>query len=497
MTTSSVRIETELLPERRKKDSARLTWDTKPKRAPNPKDIEFQTAEIVIPNPNRDQQRLSTFFPDLSKVEIDRTKMNRLIWGDNLLAMQALLASGYEEKVRLIYIDPPFWTDENYYLTVNIGAEGVTKSPSVIERLAYKDYWEGGVDSYLDMMYPRLHLMKRLLSKNGILFIHTDWHVGHYVKILADEVFGRENLRSEIIWQRFLFHADAKRFGMVHDTILEYSRGDSYTYFPQFGKWKKDYIESHFQKDKDGRLYRLDNPLAEGQGPPRRFGNRILEPRPGTHWRWGQEKIDEAIKEGRIVFTSTGWPAVKRYLDEKEGPTVHSLWTDITPINSQAEERVGFPTQKPEALLERILKSSSNEGDLVADFFCGSGTTLAVAEKLKRKWIGCDFSKTALQMSRNRLVIMDSHPFLLENIGNYQRHMIYLSGGRIFEMQHIVLKLYGAMPRKDFPELGVKKADDGVTELVYVGYPDRAVTAKKTEELAHLAENLDEMGIDA
>lgn len=497
MTTSSVPIDNELLPERRKKDSARLSWNTKPKRAPNPKDIEFQTAEIVIPNPNRDQQRLSTFFPDLSKVEIDRTKMNRLVWGDNLLAMQALLASGYEEKVGLIYIDPPFWTDENYYLTVTIGDEGVTKSPSVIERLAYKDYWEGGVDSYLDMMYPRLHLMKRLLSKNGVLFIHTDWHVGHYVKVLADEVFGTENLRSEIIWQRFLFHADAKRFGMVHDTILEYSRGESYSYFPQFGKWKKDYIESHFHKDENGRMYRLDNPTAPGHGKtgkPMRFGDKLLHPPKGTMWRWAdQDEVDRFMKDGRVVLTSTGRPAVKRYLDEKQGPTIHSIWTDVS-LNAVASERVGFPTQKPEALLERILKSSSKEGDLVADFFCGSGTTLAVAERLKRKWIGCDFSKTAIQISRNRLVTMDSHPFLLENIGNYQRHMIYLSGGRIFEMQHIVLKLYGAMPRKDFPELGVKKDDDGVTELVYVGYPDRAVTAKKTEELAHLAENLDGTG---
>ena len=485
-------------PERRKKDSVRLVWDTKPKRAPNPRDIDFQTAEIVIPNPHRDQPSLSSFLRGLSIADIDRARMNRLIWGDNLLAMQALLASGYEEEIGLIYIDPPFWTGENYYNSVMVGTEEVTASPSVIQRLAYKDIWEGGIDSYLDMLYPRLQLMKRLLSENGVLFVHTDWHTGHYVKVVCDEVFGRENFRSEIIWQRFTFHADAKRFGMVHDTIFEYSKGDEYVYFKQFGEWNKEYIDSHFKKDENGRLYRLDNPTAPAHGStgkPMRFGDKILTPPKGAMWRWAsQEQVDQLMKEGRIVLTSTGMPAVKWYLDEKEGPVVHSLWTDIPPVNPQAKERIDFPTQKPEQLMERIINSSSKEGDLVADFFCGSGTTLAVAERLGRRWIGCDFSKVAIQMIRNRLVGMETHPFLLENIGNYQRHMVYLAGARIYEMQHIVLKLYGATPRKDLPELGTRKGDDGVTELVYVGYPDRAVTSKKVEELAAQAETLDGTG---
>jgi len=484
--------------EKRKKNSARLVWGSKPKRAPNPRDIEFQTAEVVIPNPFRDQTRLSSYSTDLSRAAIDATKMNRLIWGDNLLAMQALLASGYEDKVGLIYIDPPFWTDEDYYLNVTVDGGGVTRSPSIIERLAYKDYWEGGIDSYLDMLYPRLQLMKRLLSKNGVLFVHTDWHVGHYIKVIADEVFGGENHRSEIIWQRFSFHADAKRFGMVHDTLLEYSRSDEYTYIPQTGKWKKQYVDSHFREDPDGRQYTLSDATAPGHGStgkPMRFGDKLLHPPKGTMWRWAdQDEVDRLMKEGRIVLTSSGRPRVKWYLDEKEGPTVHSIWTDIPPLNSQAAERVGFPTQKPEALLERIIRSSSNEGDLVADFFCGSGTTLVVAERLNRKWIGCDFSKTALQVTRNRLVDAEARPFLVENIGNYQRHMIYLAGARIYEMQCIVLKLYGAVPRQDLPELGVRKGDDGALELVYVSYPDRPVTARKVAELAVQAETLDGTG---
>jgi hypothetical protein len=194
---------------RRKKDSARLIWDSKPRRAPNPKDIEFQTAEVVIPNPHRDQTALSYFTEDLTHPEIDKSRTNRLIWGDNLLAMQTLLAQGYEGKINLIYIDPPFWTGENYYANFAIEGESVTKSPSVIERLAYKDIWAGGIDLFLDMLYPRLQLMKRLLADNGSIYVHLDWHCGHYVKVMMDDVFGEgrtEGVKqlpvfgTELIW---------------------------------------------------------------------------------------------------------------------------------------------------------------------------------------------------------------------------------------------------------------------------------------------------------
>jgi adenine-specific DNA-methyltransferase len=477
----------------RRKDSARLQWDSKPRRAINPRDIEFQTAEIVIPNPARDQSTITSFVKLIDKIQIDKSKMNRLIWGDNLLAMQALLGSGYEGKIALIYIDPPFWTGENYYATFEIEKTEITKAPSVIERLAYKDIWEGGIDSYLDMMYPRLQLMKRLLSDTGVIFLHTDWHMGHYVKIISDEVFGSENFRSEIIWQRFLFHADAKRFGMVHDILYQYSKTDMYTYHPQFGKWKQEYIDSHFKKDENGRYFGLEAAVGAGQGPPRRFGDKILAPRRGSHWRWSQETIDKLMQEGRIIFTDSGKPRLKYYLDSKQGPVVHSIWTDIPSVNSMASERTGFPTQKPVALLERIIKSSSNEGDIVADFFCGSGTSLVAAEKTNRRWIGCDFSKTALQVARNRLVQNDAKPFLIENIGNYQRQLIYLAGSRISEIQTVVLKLYGATTRKDYPDIGTKKVEEKM-ELVYVSYPDRPVSAKKAEELESLAEHLDGKG---
>jgi len=217
---------------------------------------------------------------------------------------------------------------------------------------------------------------------------------------------------------------------------------------------------------------------------------------PAKGWLYSKERMEEMYKNNELIMpkTKNGRIYRKIYLDEYKGQMVQNIWTDIPIVNPMARERLDFPTQKPEALLERIIKASSNEGDLVADFFCGSGTALAAAERLGRCWIGVDFSKVAIQVARNRLVNMDAKPFLVENIGNYQRHMIYLYGGRIYEMQRIVLKLYDATPRKDYPDMGIRKAEDGVTELIWVSYPDRPVTAKKVEELAKLAEGLDGRG---
>src|SRR3989337_1491148 len=196
----------------RKKDSARLAWDSKPRRAPNPKDIEFQTAEVVIPNPvHREQIPLSFKDGILGDADIDKQKVNRLIWGDNLLAMQALLSQGYEGKINLIYNDPPFDSkaDYSHKMTINDnptlekGGKGgfeFTKEPSVIERLAYKDTWAGGTDSYLDMLYPRLQLMKRLLAEDGSIFIHIGSNMSHHIKIMLDEIFGRDCFRNDLIW---------------------------------------------------------------------------------------------------------------------------------------------------------------------------------------------------------------------------------------------------------------------------------------------------------
>ncbi len=496
---------------RRKKDSAKLVWDTKPKRAPNPRDIEFQTAEIVIPNPQKaqgnlpllavPQSGLTSLFPGqmgelpLGGFDIDKTKMNRLIWGDNLLAMQALLAQGYAGKIDLIYIDPPFLSSADYSFQLSIEDKQVTKEASIIERLAYTDTWEGGLDSFLDMIYPRLQLMKRLISDKGSIYIHIDWHVGHYVKLLLDEVFGLSNFRNEIIWQKIrTTKAQTLGFGNVHDAIFVYTKTDDAFFENQYIPFDDKYIKTHYKKDENNRFYRTVSLLQRGQGQARKFGNKLLEPPNGMHWIWSQDRIDTAMSQGLIRFTSNGRPEKVQFLDDMKGDIVDDIWNDIYPINSQAKEDLDYPTQKPEALLERIIKASSNEGDLVADFFCGSGTTMAAADRLNRRWIGCNLDKVGIQVSRNRLVNQQSQPFLLENIGNYQRHMIYLSGSKIGEMQRIILKLYGADPRSDRPDLGIRTQEGQEPELVYVGYPDRPVTAKKVIELAQDAQILDGTG---
>jgi adenine-specific DNA-methyltransferase len=381
----------------RKKDSARLVWDTKPRRAPNPKDIEFQTAEVVIPNPKiAGELPLSFCDGKLGETEFDKQKMNRLIWGDCLLAMQALLNQGYEGKINLIYIDPPFDSKADYSHRLTIEGSEFTKEPSVIERLAYKDTWTGGTDSYLDMLYPRLQLMKRLLAEDGSIYVHLDWHVGHYVKVVMDEVF-TSNFINEIVWKKLSTpKAQTTGFGNVHDCVFLYSKSGKVKFNQLRRKHRKEYLEQMYRyvDEKTGRRYRLHDFTQKGQGPSRKFGDKILTPPPGKHWIWSQEKIDEGMQEGLIVFSGTGLPQVKRYLDEVMGHVVDDIWTDIDPIGSVSLERTDFDTQKPEDLLCRIIEASSSGKDLVADFFAGSGTTGVVAEELGRRWIMCASCRT-------------------------------------------------------------------------------------------------------
>ncbi len=446
----------------RKKDSARIVWDSKPRRAPNPKDIEFQTAEVVIPNPETAGQLPLTFADKLfGEEEPDKQKMNRLIWGDNLLAMQALLHQGYEGKINLIYIDPPFDSKADYSHKIKLGETEFTKEPSVIERLAYKDTWAGGTDSYLDMLYPRLQLMKRLLAPDGSIYVHLDWHVGHYVKVMMDEIFDKHNFINEIVWWYKRWTATSNKFQRMHDTIFFYGRSDKY------------------------KFNQLFQPLAESTKKVHGDTKRI-------------NIFDE---EGRMV--------TKKTEEKSVGVQMHDVW-EIPFVVEHSQEQSGYDTQKPIELLGRIIDASTNEGDLVADFFIGSGTTALAAEGWRskkegdktiyynnskpRRWLGCDLGKVSIQAARAQLVKYDARPFLIENIGNYQREMIYLGGARIYEMQKIILKLYGAEPMANRKDLGVRKTEDGTLELVYCGYPDRAVAAHKVEDLAIEAATLDGTG---
>src|SRR3989344_1244821 len=228
------------------KDTAKLIWASKPKKEPAAKDLDFQTAEEVYPNKEdikSKDKKLNAFWSDTKEISDDP---NRIIWGDNLLVMKALLAKGYEGQVDLIYIDPPFNTGENFNFSnqVQIGDSPFDKELTMSERLAYTDTWKRGLDSFLDMMYPRLQLMRKLLSENGSIFVHCDSNASHYIKIIMDEIFGKENFVNEIVWLRTRAqHTDSKGFGNVHDTILVYSKTKDYFYKPQYIGHKPEYIE--------------------------------------------------------------------------------------------------------------------------------------------------------------------------------------------------------------------------------------------------------------
>jgi adenine-specific DNA-methyltransferase len=383
---------------------------------------------------------------------------NRLIWGDNKLVMASLLKD-FRGKIDLIYIDPPFDVGADFTMQVAIGdeKEAVEKDQSLLEMVAYRDMWGKGTDSYLHMMYERLTLMKELLVESGTIYVHCDWRVAHFIRGLLEDIFG-DNFLNEIIWRRSTSHSDAKKLGQVHDTIYWFSKGSDHRFNPLFRPYSQEYIDRYFRfKESNGRLYWKEDATGAGQGPPRKFGDRIISPPSGRHWRWTQETIDKLYAGGRFVFTKTGKPEFKRYLDEQEGEPLGDLWDDIKRINMMAEERLGYDTQKPEALLERIIKASSNEGDLVADLFCGSGTTGSVAERLGRRWIMCDLGRFAIHTSRKRLIELqrklqaDDMPyraFDVYNLGRYERQWWQRERLQGYDNDHrrVVLGFYRAEP---------------------------------------------------
>ena len=484
----------------RKRESVKLVWNTKPKKAPNPRDLEFQPAEVVYPNKAAEGGQ-ELLFPRTAQGEVDDTKMNRLIWGDNLITMQALLAQGYAGKIQLIYIDPPFLTSEDYYHQIGIEGTGeVTKPPSIIERLAYKDTWADGRSSYLDMLFPRLMAMRELLSTTGSIYVHVGPDVSHYVKVMMDEIFGEENFVSEIIWKRTSAHSSAKRYGPIHDVILFYGKSHNYLWNEAFQPYDEDYLNTFFdQRDPDGRRWKRSDLTGAGirRGETGEPWHGINVTEKGRHWAWPPSELDKLDKAGRIHWPKKedGMPRLKQYPEDLRGVPLQDIWTDVRPLHNLADERVGFPTQKPMKLIERIIAASSNAGDLVADFFHGSGTTGLAAEKMGRRWICTDLGKVGVQVTRARLVAHGSRPFVLENIGNYQRELIYREGGNIGLMQRIVMRLYGAKQHPAHTDLGVME-EKGVRKLVYVGYPDRPLTARKTAELVKVARSLDGDGYD-
>lgn len=337
-------------------------------------------------------------------------KHNLMMHGECLSTCAYLKEQGIE--VDLVYIDPPFASGADYakkiYIRRNPLVQKAMKEAEQnldneemkeFEEKMYGDIWDK--ERYLNWMYENLMAIKSVMSENASIYVHLDYHIGHYVKILMDEIFGEENFRNEIVWKRSTTHADAGFYGNNFDTIFFYTKGQGYIFNTVFQDYDESYLARFTHVDPDGRKWDSGNLTAKGlQGGGYEYEYKGVR----SLWRCPKETMERLDKEGRLHFTSKGGIRSKVYLDELSGMPSQALWTDLNAVNSQAEERVDYATQKPEALLERIIKASSNEGMLVADFFGGSGVTAAVAHKLNRRFIHGDVNINSLQTARDRLV---------------------------------------------------------------------------------------------
>lgn len=402
-----------------------LIWPGKRTKV-EPVKLPFQTIEVINLPRGRRQEALFQ--------ENDSGWKNRLIWGDNALVMGSLLDE-FAGKINLIYIDPPFATGQDFSYEVKIGDEEWVKEPSAIEELAYRDTWGKGLESYLQMMYDRLVLLKELLAEDGTIYLHLDPKVSHYLKALMDETFGKDNFRNEIIWCYFGPSHIGQDFPNKHDIIFRYSKSENLTF--------------NF--------------------------NDIRIP-------YSPESVDRA---NRNVIGVGGMDFEKIQLNER-GKVPEDWWVSIQQATKYPGERIGYPTQKPIKLLERIIKASSNEDDLIADFFCGSGTTGVVAEKLNRRWIMSDLGRYAIHSSRKRLLDIGAKPFSVQNLGKYERHRWVQANGSFKNYIKFILELYHAEPIEGFTNLHGKKSNT----FVRVGTVDAPVTLTEIQEtLAECKEN--------
>lgn len=393
--------------------------------------LPFQTIETVNESV-ADRQRSLELFSAGRETEW----RNRLIWGDKKYVLPSLLPE-FSGKVNLIYIDPPFDTGADFSFSATVPAHpdadgsetsSFTKEPSILEQKAYRDTWGRGLESYLNWLYEAVVLLHELLADDGSMYLHVEPDVGNYVRVILDEVFGESGLRTEIAWKRTSSHGNVSRsFGEIWESIFFYSKSpDEWTWNQQYVPFDEDYIEKHFTgRDSDGRRWTTSDLRNPGYRPNLIYDYKGYKPH-RNGWAISKEKMEELDRKGLLYFPKdkTGRIRLKRYLDESPGQIAQNLWTDIAPINSQAHEAVGYQTQKPETLLQRIISTSSNENDLVLDCFVGSGTTALVAEKLSRRWIACDLSRFAIHTTRKRLLGVPSvKPFSVQNLGKYERQV--------------------------------------------------------------------------
>ncbi len=420
---------------------------------------------------------------------------NQLYYGDNLDVLRRYVR---DESVDLVYLDPPFNSRQDY--NVLFAEKDGSRSSSQIH--AFEDTWEWNLDSqrayeeivetggrvadamrafhtflgnsdmmaYLAMMAPRLVELRRVLKETGSIYLHCDPTASHYLKILMDAVFGGQSFRNEVIWKRSHAHSDGKQgsqhFGRVTDTLLFYSKGERSKWNVLHTAYDQEYLDRDYRRvDSDGRRYRIDN--LQGPGGAEKGNPRYEVMGVTRYWRYTKEKMAKLIDEGRVIQTKPGAvPQYKRYLDEMSGVPVQNLWADLPPLNNRSKEMLGYPTQKPEALLERILKASSNEGDLVLDPFCGCGTTIQVAQRLNRRWIGIDITHLAIGLIKKRL----SDAFGEEIRGTYEvigepkdvAGAAALAEQDKYQFQWWALGLVGARPAEQ-----KKGADRGIDGRLY------------------------------
>ena len=479
-----------------------LIWDGKydsnGKRTSPPRlKLPFQTVETI--NESAQQRQLSL---DMFSAGKQSDWRNRLIWGDKKYVLPALLDE-FAGKVDLIYIDPPFNVGADFSFTASIPDNPDTedeneetsfyKSPSIIEQKAYRDTWGRGMDSYLQWFYEASVQLRDLLTENGSIYVHLDYHVSHYAKLVLDEVFGVSNFINEIIWRRKGGSAlkDMNAYSTATDTILLYSKSEKYVYNVIFVSPDKDYIASNFSRiDENGRRF-MPTVMRSPHPRPNLMYNYKGYKTPPNGWAVSKERMEELDKQGYLHFPLDKSKQIYRkiYLDEYPGQPVNNLWADVPTLKGTNQEIVGYPTQKPEALLERIIKASSNEGDLVLDCFCGSGTTAAVAEKLNRRWITCDLGRFAIHTTRKRLLsIPDVKPFAVQNLGKYERQAWQAAefGGAkeaakiARQYHHFILDLYNARPVDGYTWLhGIK---DG--RMVHVGSVDSPISPNDVKQIA-------------
>ena len=462
-----------------------LNWNGKSDDLTNI-DLPFQIIEQVD-EPRTEKIKLAQSSFDFYSGRQTEGWTNKLIWGDNKYILSSLKNGPMREEIekeggiKLIYIDPPFDVGADFSMNINVGDVSYEKKPNILEQIAYRDTWGFGADSFLAMIYERIKLMSEILSEDGTIVVHCDWRLNSYLRIIMSEIFGVKNFKNEIIWLRTndtgAFKIKSKQYSINNDYLLVFSKSEKNNFNVQTKPFEKDYFKKFKEDDNDGkgRYYWAD----------------LAKP--------SMRSVEEGVKSGNIKQRSSGKYSYKRYLTSvnKDGIALHNLWTDIF----REGRNIIYPTQKPQKLLERIILSYSNEGDIIADFFVGSGTSAKVAEELNRKWIVSDIGKFSIHTTRKRMIatqrnlkknLKNWRAFQILNLGKYQRqHFIYdgkverdadkinIKKNKEYEFKKLILGAYGSIEVDGFKTIHGKKNNN----FVSIGPVNQSLSRNHVEEV--------------